>query len=275
MPGSRESTGMGFWHCASPCTCQLVSSALCFLPHRQMIVWCPQMASCSTSSGCCSSWVPRSSWRRLIPCTYSIPGVESSSPQMRQEWKQQWRRLQPGLLNFVSTLTDLLSVTVPFVMEVHGVLDSSKEFPSPKSLFSMLSAFPCFKGSWIWGLTLDKAVHFLAYSPVLFSGFQTGIHLFFLSPSSPRNASSWRCRPITCPSCPAAAATSAGCAPSGSSTGLLWGSPGRAGTLRNGWNCRGSSGGASAECRAPRFSAALGPWGFLGAWRDCGIQEFT
>lgn len=30
-PGSRESTGMGFWCCSSPCSSQLLSSALCFL----------------------------------------------------------------------------------------------------------------------------------------------------------------------------------------------------------------------------------------------------
>lgn len=155
------------------------------------------------------------------------------------------------------------------------VLDSSKEFPSPKPLFSMLSAFPCFKGSWIWGLTLDKAVHFLAYSPLLFFGFQTGIHLCFLSPSSPRNASSWRCRRTTCPSCPAAAATSAGCAPSGSSTGLLWGCPGRAGTqkwLKLQWQLRWN------QCWVRSASALccfgpLGSFGCLeGLWLDSGIH---
>lgn len=103
-PGCSETTGMGFW---PPVLLSSCPQPFAFSPHRQMIVWCLQMASCSTSSGYCSSWVRRSSWKRLIPCTYSIPGVESSSPQMRQEWKQQWRRLQPGLLSFVSTLTEI------------------------------------------------------------------------------------------------------------------------------------------------------------------------
>lgn len=111
------------------------------------------------------------------------------------------------------------------------VLDSSQEFPFPKSLFVMLSAFPCFKQCWIRGLTLGKAVQFLISFPLLLFVSQTGIHLCSVSPSSQQNVSSWRCTPITCPSCPAAGATSADCAPSGSSTGLggpggCWGEPG-------------------------------------------------
>lgn len=95
----------------------------------------------------------------------------------------------------------------------------------------MLSAFPCFRESWIRGLTLDKAVHFLIYLPLLFFVSQTGIRLHFLSQNSQRNVSSSPCTPITCPSCPAAVATSGGCGPSGSSTGLQGASVGSLGLL--------------------------------------------
>lgn len=116
-----------------------VSQLFAFLPHRQTIVWSLQTALCSTSYGYCSNWVRRSSWKRLIPCTYFIPGVVLTSQQMRQEWKQQWRMLQPGLLSFVSTPLEMLGrcCAIWFLYwRYMEVLDASKSLPCS------LNAFP-------------------------------------------------------------------------------------------------------------------------------------
>lgn len=49
---------------------------LFLLSHRLMISWCRQMASCSTSYGCCNSWAWRSSWRLWTLITSSTHAVD-------------------------------------------------------------------------------------------------------------------------------------------------------------------------------------------------------